>query len=82
MFSLVIFTLLSHFITVPVAILVGSFAYVWLDNRLIAIAGLPPVTASGRTESAPDLRQPVPKARVLRLAGWDGWAFLLSGALC
>ena len=73
---LTVVTVFSHFVTVPIAILVGSFAYVRLDSRMRVITSLPAVTVSGRAVSVPDLWPPVPKARIFRVAG-AGWLVLL-----
>jgi hypothetical protein len=67
----------SHFIMVPIAILVSAYTFYRCDIKLSALAGFTGLTSSGRPIPPPDLRPRTPMRKVFR-AACVGWLVLLA----
>jgi hypothetical protein len=68
--------LFSHFITLPLAILVSAYVFYRCDTKLAALAGLNGLAAEGPS-LLPDLRPRTPMWKVLRATG-VGWLVLIA----
>jgi hypothetical protein len=75
--TVVLGAFLSHFIMLPIAILVSAYAFYSCDTKLSVLADFTGLTASGQRIAPPDLRPRTPMRKVLRAAG-VGWLILLA----
>ncbi len=69
--------LLSHFLMLPLAILVSAYAFYRCDTKLSALTGFSGLTANGRPIPPPDLRPRTPMRKVFRATG-VGWLILIA----
>jgi hypothetical protein len=67
----------SHFVMVPIAILVSAYAFYSCGMKLSTLADFGGLTSSGRPIPPPDLRPRTPMRKVFR-AACMGWLILLA----